>query len=523
MDYAVTLEYLKSQGAMDVESQALDEAFADTDVKPRQRLKSLEIDYSVDEVDVARATFYDPDGRISRAIRIGSRKEGDTITYVLWTARIGYYNQAPELMTSLTGIAQMEVPVFPDSGIPEVTVKIFSASVALKKNKCPGGGIEEYLTTSGPYLMKALQVIAEFYQLELYLGESGMQGVIEKIDSAIAERMRLAHLYPEAEEYAPGFGAAGATGPIVGGSYDLVKMGHLWSRTDRDKNDAAYLQRIANSLTQMIQADLTEVKSNNAPYFSEALKGQPAKQDLIVKTGIWGGKLLFCFARDYLKLVGIGKIPALDYRSGNNLLVSFSPEAKAASDQGGFFARVFQALRKGDNKFTDVQLTPPDIDLQPPPSTSDDIEAASINSLQPQKFVTLIETPSDGSVATVTVKMDALKRNLNTDIKGTATAYGYRGFISPALVCLNGLGYGAMNEIKESEDQVFASYNRIYLIDRATHKMDQSGFYRAELQVSGCSLDKSDVKAAADFAKRIQKAIEPSASGIAELWAQFVQ
>ena len=73
---------------MEVESKALDRAFADTSVKPRQRLISAVIDYGLDMVDCATLQFADPDYRVAKAVRTGETKDGEEVIYTPWTGTI---------------------------------------------------------------------------------------------------------------------------------------------------------------------------------------------------------------------------------------------------------------------------------------------------------------------------------------------------------------------------------------------------------------------------------------------------
>ena len=508
-------QWLVSQGAMEVISKQLDDAFADTDVKPRQRLESVEIDYAVGQIDCARVTFLDPDGRVARAIRLGSKTPGD-LQYSLWTARIGYAYQPIEEWTTLTGVPTMEAPVFPAAGTPKVTIKIFSPVVALKKNKTPGGGVEEYLLASGATvspLRQTLQAIADFYSLELYLGDSGMDEIVTAIDKGLESYMNLEHLDRASSREALDeqmFGrlpASGSSAPKI----DPSLFAPEWGRAPRDKNDAAYLQRISSRLTQLVQAGMDGAEPRYAAYFNEKLLGKVAKGDLVVATGVYDNKLLFCFTRDYLKLTGVDKIPVVDYRSGNNLLIDFSPQAAAAKDQGGFLALIFKGSKR--EEFTPQELAPIPFGIDTGAISSEDIGKSSVNTLQPDKFMTVVRQPTNNAISSAQVDLDVLKRHLDTDLKGMGHTYGNRYWVAGNLVCLNGLGWGIRDEIKEGaegEAQLFASHNRIYFLNRATHSMDSAGFYKIEFEVQGCSLDGGDDKARSNFIKRLKQGIEMS-------------
>ena len=483
------------QGYMSVESKALDDAFVDTDVDPRQRLVSLEIDYLDDAIDVARCTFVDPDGRVGRAIRVGSTKIGDKLVYTPWTARIGYFGQEPEEMTSLTGVPMIEASNFPEDGEPVVTIKILPSSIALQKNLTPTGGVEEWIGPNGvdDPLKQAITDIALYYGLgDVNFGTSGLEGVIDRIDRIITDRVDLQHL-----------------DAAIADSYQLQEsmnqmpettINETWMRNPgSDKNDAKYLTRIAGIITSILESAILDVEFGYAAYFPGDLMGHPSKSDIKVLWGIYDNKLIFMFRRDYLKLIGLNRIPCLDYRVGNNLLRSFNPRTEATKAQGGLLSRIFASIRGEED--TTIDATAPEI--KPEGSGAPDINALLVD-----KYIVGGATLPDNSIASGGLNMDMIRRSLNTDIKGEAATYGDKHLIAGNLVCLNGLPYGPMTEPKENEAQVFASYNRLYLIKQATHRMDDTGFYSAKLKVEGCSMDGSDETALADLMKRLEAGIE---------------
>lgn len=60
------------------------------------------------------------------------------------------------------------------------------------------------------------------------------------------------------------------------------------------------------------------------------------------------------------------------------------------------------------------------------------------------------------------------------------------------LVCLTGLSYGPETEMSKEELHEFATYDRVYLVEQATHKMDKSGLYSLTLKVKGSPIDGRD-------------------------------
>jgi len=491
------------QGYMSVESKALDDAFADTDVDPRQRLVSLEIDYLDDAIDVARCTFVDPDGRVGQAIRVGSTKIGDKLVYTPWTARIGYFGQEPEEMTSLTGVPMMEASNFPEDGEPVITIKVMSPSIALQKNTTPTGNVNAFIGPDGDEhpLKRAITEISQYYGLGTPVwGDSGMEEIIGKVDDLITGRLNLDHLdrilYGNHK-----FSWKGAP------SIPSITYNYSWGRATYDSNDAKYLTRIAGALKKMMDAIVEEPSTTFDEFFSKEMLGNPSKSDIKIVWGIYNNQFIFMFVRDYLKLLGLNKIPCLDYRVGNNLLRSFNPRTESTKAQSGVFARIFAGAIDGDS--VSLNVDPPEIEKLM--SSDDDIAKNGINSLSVDKYLSAINSLPDNSAASSVVDIDALRRSLDTDVKGEAATYGDKHLVAGNLVCLNGLPYGPMVEPEENEAQVFATYNRIYLIKQATHRMDDTGFYSAKLKVEGCSMDGSDETALANLMKRLQGGIEGGA------------
>ena len=500
-------KFVTVQGYMSVESRALDDAFADTDVDPRQRLVSLEIDYLDDAVDVARCTFVDPDGRVGRAIRVGSTKIGDKLVYTPWTACIGYFGQDHEEMTSLTGVPMIEASNFPEDGEPLVTIKVMSASIAMQKNSTPGGGPQEAWGGTGSFsiasLRDAITNISLYYQLDgIDWGDSGMEDVIDEIDTVISGRLKGEHFDEELQNYLMGEG----TPPRITCNFPWAK---------NDETDAKYLTRIAEAITNLVNSTVFDATTGFDQYFSIKMRGKPSKSDIKVVWGIYNNKLIFMFTRDYFNLIGVDRIPCLDYRVGNNLLRSFNPRTEATKAQGGFLSRIFAGLR-GEESTIEDDADP----IDPKGSPSDDIEATGINALLVNKSRDIVYTLPDGSAGTGYVDIATARRALDTDIKGEVTTYGDRHLIAGNLICLNGLPYGPMTEPKENEAQVFASYNRLYLIKQATHRMDDTGFYSAKIKVEGCSMDGSDETALKDLIKRLKAGIEGGAGDTG--WAGFL-
>lgn len=492
---------LLSQGYMDVQSLALDEAFKDTDTLPRQRLVSVEIDYLDDAVDCARCTFVDPDGRVGEALRTGATKIGDKLQYVPWKATIGYFGQDPDEMTSLTGVPMMESSSFPEDGQPVVTIKVMSPAIALQKNITPSGGAEERIGPDGSDhpLKDAIEDIARYYHIgpvNWGSGDATVEKVIDKLDDVVVRRLKLEHL-----------DAAMARTYELEHPLEMEEVTYAphWCRTDRDKSDARYLTRVADGISDILKGDLIRMEHSFAAYFSDELKGHPSTSDIKVLWGIHENKLIFMFERDYLKLIGLDRIPCVDYRIGNNLLRSFKPRTQAVKSQKNWFIKIFAPHKNEDS---DGAGKKPEMHFDSSPEVSQDAVKAGMNAMKSDKAVIVVTPTSDGSVASAAINVDALRRSLDTDIKGEATTYGDRHLVAGNLIVFNGLPYGPMREVKENETQEFASYNRIYYIKQATHKMDETGFYGVTLNVEGCSMDGSDDTALNNLMERLNKGIE---------------
>ena len=510
-------EQLKRQGYMNVISGALDAAFADTDARPRQRLLSAKIDFTVKELDCATLVFADPDGRISKAVRNGWQKEAEKVLYQPWAIEIGYYAAPASESTRLVGVPQLEAPEFPESGVPTTTIKVFDISVALKKNSTPGGDPANYYEplaeNPGP-LRSAFDAICSFYGLQPDFGL--VEPLIARIDNECIiptltdfPQLRrpsetavhfVTHISPEAE-----------------GGRGLADFALLWGRTNDlgdSESDLAWLQRMAVTITSLVHDGTLEVASTIARHFDPLLPGEISVSDLGIVTGIRGGKLIFKFAYEFLLENGFAfGIPILDWRCGNNLLLSFSPQIQAASTQTGIAALFSWLFDRDDDEPED----------EPPPELTTEMPAGAdvgdINVLLTEKRYYFARTFPDGSQATVSSWIDALRRWLDTDIEGSGKALGIPKLMAGQLVGLTGLGWGPNKEIdaKENLEQAFACYNRLYLLQQITHKMDQSGLYTIEFKVKGCSSDGSQKDVIADVMSRIREGVNPSGAGD-DLW-----
>jgi len=505
----MNLDLIKHQGAMEVESIALDNAFSDTDVKPRQRLLSAVIDYGLDMVDCATVEFIDPDFRVAQAIRTGETKDGE-IVYRPWTVRIGYYDQEPEEMTTLTGVPQIEVPTFPESGEPTTKIKIFSASVMLQKNTTPAGSVQCYLEPfkDNP-LRQALTKIAEHYGLTLDLGDAGMDKIITEIDEAYKLRHKDLTQFdmfpndtlspPEAADWSP--------------PPKIIYMMEDFSR-EPDETDYSYLKRLTSLITGHVQDGILDADKHYEQYFAANLPGEVSKSDIKVIFGIRGSRLVFKFNYELITELGFKEgIPVVDYRTGNNLLLSFAAGVAAPNAQNSAITTFFNWLFRR-NKEATAETRGPLTDVEASPGAS--AEGEELNVYNVPTTLYLSRTPPSNAAAQAVVSVDDVKRSMETNITGDATLFGIPKLMCGQLIACTGLGWGPQSDLDEkaaADAQLFSCYTRIYLIKQATHKMDSGGFYSLKLKLEGCSLDESEEKALKNLKDRLEAGIESGGSG----------
>jgi len=517
----MSIELLKSQGAMKVESQALDAAFADTDVKPRQRLISAIIDYGLDMVDCATVEFADPDYRVAKAVRTGEAQSGDQVIYTPWTVKIGYYDLDESEWTTLSGVPSLEVPTFPALGPPITKIKIFSASVMLQKNTTPGGDPAAYLEPfkENPF-RRALEAIASHYGLTLDLGD--LEEVVAKIDKVFKDNndsLVQYNLDPEGayKEFGKTYMRKRGTdawiaAPVLKGEiYDLIRKPNA--------SDYQYLKDAARIVTSLVQSGVIEVSPSLVNHFNQALPGQVSKSDLRVVYGIYQDKLVFKFARELLVEDGFKRgIPIIDYRIGNNLLISFAGNTVSSNTNSGGFANFLKFFAPKNEEPTKVELEGPKPDAQP--GKNDDPQATSINVYTREVYRQFAQSLPLNAEDIPASWLDYIKRSLDTNIQATIQTYGIPRLMAGQLIGCTGLGYGPEKQASEDTvgEQGFANYNRVYLINQATHRMDQTGFYSLTLKVGGCSLDGSEERVIDNLLNRISSGIEPVPSKGFFLW-----
>ena len=520
---------------MSVESKALDEAFANGPCHPRQRLVSASIDYTVDEVDCATVEFTDPDGKIAQCIRTAPTKEGDKLIFVPWTVRIGYWGQSPEEMTKLVGVPQMEFPDFPETGDPIVRLKILNSTVMLKTNTADGGDPANYLeplskgARNGP-LYRALRATAEYYGLDLDLGT--LDGVVDEVDSRIVERLETAAVgnNVSAEDIGKMIKDPSWSHIPRSAMFDLARM-PVAGTADNPvlENDYSWLKRVAGIITAHIASGSLEATRHYTEYFNPVQPGRVTLADIKVIVGIGvksSGKkkgsaaLIFKCNYDLIMENGFNQgIPILDYRSGNRLLRSFQPSVDSSSQQASsWLATLFSNKRKQKG----------DVDAEPLLTDADIRSTDNAAEINPWTVDKQMFFPQSGpqEAATLVGWLDALKRHMSTDITGNATTYGIPKLIAGQLVGLAGLGCGPAVEVvtdtTAAEKQPFANYNRLYFVQRATHKMGSAGLYEMSLNVAGCAMDGSEAKVIKNYIERLKKGIEFNVESSEGSWGSLL-
>ncbi len=535
---ATTWQELAYQGGFRVfknRDRALDDIFlfttADGEVRARQRIRWVEIETALDEVDVARVNFVDPERRIVGYVADLWNKP-NTEMLELWTVKIGYHFLPEEHWVAFSGLPVIEDTSFPRNGPPEVTIRLFDPSVAMQRRNTSGPDMykptRHFLHTPHSFI-KALEAMAEAYGLQLFLGS--LREVFEYLDGLMA---RVQEEPTETLEEYHDQGLIGVPLPplepppqgvdwpaqraVVSGIFDVG---------DKDISDWSYLQAIKTKL-QPIVNDWFEAETTGGVHDALWTAVRMAANKVVVGIRAINGQpsLLFCRLRDLAS--DLDEIVMFSYQTLDHSLLSL--QVRTDSSRGGTGVSAGAALNyalrmagvepsQSEEVETDVKTGPDDPEARYDVSSEDETYAPA--GTAPAGKGTLRIVSAQKPRLYVDVSEEQILGELATNLRAEAELIGAPFLQAGRLIATYGLGPTPETSPTPTEAHRLSSLDRVWVVTRCTHRVDARGLYVTTVELAGASTDDS-TKVPAALANILLGTVEPSGTAPATSWLQKI-
>ncbi len=458
-------------------------------VGARQRIKSVEITTAINKIHIAKIEFSDPEYSIlENILEAWNYQNRENPLAETWTVKIGYFDTPESTWASFSGIPQVADYQFPRRGNPSITIVLFSAIIALKKNRTPTG---HHIASNPAYpsVRRALQNIAQHYGLGLNLGS--LDEIVTKVDNAF--KAQIENPSAEINQYFDGNRAA------------IKAYKNLSDFEKTFPDDYAYLEAVGNELVNIYREIASDhITQTELGTVQDDLWTAVAHADDTLVIDVRGGTLYVCLMKDLIK--DLGRVTLYSYREGERTLLEFRPLISQSETQtSGFgenwledediFARNYSVVAK---HLEADSLAPPEHMPRIPAiqadsmdyATPSDPKASDISDLQAPKGLYLTSSLT-GQPPHKQVTLNWLVGMLANNIQGEAVVIGTPWLSAGKLVGFTGLARGPETPSNPQEPQAFPVLSRIYQIVECTHHMDETGFYWTKLSVRGATTDTS--------------------------------
>lgn len=479
----------------------------------RQRARAVEIDFALGEVDAARITFVDPE----RVLAGYLAEEAKSPSYLTnpWTVGIGYHFAPPSQWVWFTGIPMLEGVTYPPDRPPEVTIVLLDASVLLARTRSPelGALSRHWLFVDRgepPSLQRALQEMANFYGLELDLGSIGP--VIQDVDQMMKEYFEDPVGFMEKEYTAgPTFEDSPLLAHLPKAAAERAGvLRSLMNFSRKDMTDQDYLKHLAVALQPYVDK-LFEGEATGG--VNDALWTKVRHAGNILVYGIRENKLYFQRLRDFIG-ARIDFISVFSYQMDDCSLLEFTPRI-VNEGQGTQIQALITSLfarRSGKNETVQVEIPSTSVLLggayaqmreDKPVEDPEEADPLKLNTTQRFRYILAPYTRryQDAPIQEVL-------GFLCTNLEAEATVLGAPWLRAGMLVGTRGLGPGPENKPNPGQPQRVSTYDRVWLVRRCTHSVDETGRYLTRLELAGASSDDSKGKPEKIFQDLVSKVAE---------------
>ena len=476
--------------------------YPEGELKSRSRISWVEIDTSIDAVDVARIHFIDPERRV--AGYVADLWTDPQQKLEVWHVIIGYHFMPESSWTRFTGVPVIEDTDFPQGGPPEVTIRLFAPQVAMLRRN---SSTAPFYKPSRHWLMgpenppsvkKALQAMAEAYNVGLFLG--ALEKIIDYVDefmkavyegpSEVLINQKACAILTELFESLPG-GTTRFFFSRVEEFTNLVKP-FQGGPLSADMTDWSYLTWLKTKLQPLVNK-LFEGEGGTGgisdTYFS---KVKTAGNQVIY--GFRDNDLHFCRLRDLDPKVD--EIVMFSYQVLDHSLLSFrvmTEQVGGGADAASGLAKIL-AMRAENIKPQNTEETATSVK-----TGSDDPEARGDDpGAKTDPMVTRVAgdytfratTTSRADLLTTATEEEVLGM-LATNLTAEATVVGAPFLRCGKLVATYGLGVTAENKPNPNEPQRINHLDRVWFVTGCTHRVDSSGFFITKLRLAGAGTDDS--------------------------------
>lgn len=440
---------------------------------PRARITKVEIEYSIDALDVARITIVDPEYEVFSLLNWD----------YIWQVGIGYAGLPESEWATFVGVPQIELPRYPKDGEPTITIVLLGVTVRMTKHHtfnppvindfiCAPADIAEVRKAPRP-IHSAIERIANSHGLIAYFGVEKEGDALVEVDKNHQPDEVLDRVFPLAS-------------------------------TD---NDAQYLDRIVKFLNDWeadkLRKQPPQEKKDAIPVITneigiESQRAVLALEKSEYRWGQLGNRLVVAkWKRDIFDSefgLGGSRIPVFQYRCGNMALLEFTPRISRAMKEKGF---QIMGINKFSGKVEYSGITEEGklvedivpLNLEDPRVVK---ETYNLRENEAKRdYLLLTSVGPDQREAYL--DLARLWEISGINITGEAELIGYPKLRAGMLIGLGGLGRTADVEPtgKTIQKQKFFSLNRIYVTERVTHTLDvQTGKYRVHVLVASSDSDR---------------------------------
>lgn len=455
-------------------------------IPSRARIQWVEIVYQMDAIDYARVHFIDPHQAVIGYVAEMLLQGGQTV-YEPWVVKCGYRDPVPGLpkqWCELAGYPQIEQVSYGRSD-PEVTVILMQPTDFLQHHRTIPQGHWSYWIESDQPIRNSIRAIASAHGLGVSFGS--LEPAIVQLETHLKEvwkddpiaQWEKGDLSTPRTEYTidqrylagfPGWKAYSTDQPRTDWDYLLLLQNIIWEwyQEHFDVSPTAGVNDVFNSVVKANKDRVIVKVRDNTLYFC---KHSDLYSDLEEVT-------VFHYSRDKRNILTAEFTAVQNAREGSKALTTLLNGLKRLSP--GLAEKVKDVAAKlgyvptTDSAYADQAPTAPDLST---------IIAGTKKRYYQDLRPVVTELWKRGF-------SESILGELASNIQATVTVLGAPWIHAGSLVALLGFKPGPETQ-PEPGGQRVNHYERIYVVNKVTHRADETGRFTTEMQLIGASSDNS--------------------------------